>query len=80
MTPTQRLALVDSDARDGMGDDNAGPLEVIAGDSELLRWLKVSNRFALLEKRMANMEQMVNRITTRFATEGRPLPEDTHAA
>ena len=55
--------------------DEAGPLEVEAGDDDLMKWLKVSTRFALLEKRVANAEQIVNRITCRFAQEGRPLPE-----
>lgn len=82
MTAARILELVatTTDERDPLGEITAQPegFEPIDVDpnaiSDLEFRLKVSNRLLAVERLQAEDRRAINRITTRFAVEGRPIP------
>lgn len=75
MSHADRLALVNSAEHDNLGD------EAPAADTMPPAWLRLSIRLDNMDheiarqgRELAETRSLVNRITTRFATDGRPLP------
>lgn len=78
MSHADRVALVHSAEHDNLGD------EAPAADTmppDLQTWLRLSVRLVNMDqeiarqgRELAETRSLVNRITTRFATDGRPLP------
>ena len=85
MTAAQKLALV-TDENENLGDESPAldqfqPIDVDPNAiSDLEFRLKISNELLSLARKLEETRRIVNRITTRFAIEGRPLPEDSNAA
>lgn len=74
MTAREALALV-MDPRDTQGDDQA-PAGDLVDALIASNIVALSARVARLEKAEREDRSAINRILTRFATEGRPIPPE----
>lgn len=77
MSPRDRLALV-TDEREAMGEEAGN-----TPDGDLVPQLHMAIQFAKLTQRVIELERdnrenrsVINRILTRFASEGRPIPPE----